>query len=87
MTKEEFQNQHIEEYRKWLYTPLGQAFLSTLTEFLTPYDFAKDLHLFAENRGSRRGGEHMIRNIIGLAMVVQKKPEVEATYGVPDRKK
>lgn len=86
MTKEEFQKQHIEEYRKWLHSPLGQALLSTLPEFLTPYDYSKDLHLFAENRGSRRGGEHMMRQIIGLSMFIAKKPDIEPTYGVPERK-
>lgn len=86
MTKDEFQKQYIEEYRKWLNSPLGQAFISTLPEFLTPYDSPKDVHLYADNRGSRKGGESMIRNIIALSLYVQKRPDAEPTYGVPDRK-
>lgn len=85
MKPQDFQKAYSAEFRTFLATPMGQAMLNTLSETIPVYEFAKEPHLFAENRGARRGYENCMRNLIGLSTFTPAKKEVEATYGVPNQ--
>lgn len=87
MTPEEFQSSYSGWLSDTLKTNQGQVFLSLLNSMRPPHESPKEEHLYADNRGSIRGYELCLRNIIGLMLPPKKREEIKPTYGVPDREK
>lgn len=82
MNKTEFYRTHSGELKTYLETPSGKAFLQVLATMCLPYEFPKEEHLLAENRGARRGYEVCVRNIFVLCAPPQVETAVEANYGI-----
>lgn len=85
MTQVEYQNTYYSELNKFLVTPCGQHFLSTLGTMRPGYEFPQQPHLLHENRGAMRGYELCLRNALILSKPPAVHHEVQPTYGVPNR--
>lgn len=85
MTREEFQKVYAADYKMFLETNCGKAFMATLAAMIPAVSFSDSVHLFAEDRGCRRGYEMCLRNSLFLAAPVRQISDVEVTYGVPSK--
>jgi len=86
MNKLEFKKNFSGELKAYLETNSGTNFIVALGGMRPPYEFPKEDHLLAENRGAIRGYELCLRNIMFLCSPVEDNSTIEANYGVPERK-
>lgn len=84
MTRQQFVDKHGEALKIFLNSECGIASLTFLNGMKPIYEFSKEPHLFAENRGATRGYELCLRNLISLSLLPKSNEEIEADYGVPD---
>lgn len=82
MNRQTFTDKYGGDFKKFIESPAGQAFVVTLNALAPPYEFSEKEHLFAENRGAKRGYELCLRNILTLLVPIKTKQEPEANYGV-----
>lgn len=85
MTKEDYQSKFGGEFKKFIESPAGQALVMTLSKMSPNYEYPKEEHLYADNRGSKRGYDLCLNNIFSLTVVSKPIPQPEANYGVPDK--
>lgn len=86
MNKTEFQKNFSGELKTYLDTSGGNNLILTLGGMRPPYEFPKEEHLLAENRGAIRGYELCLRNIMALCAPPQVETVVEANYGITSSK-
>lgn len=86
MTAREFQINHHGDLKLFLDTPVGKELLSALSSLRPPYSDSPHEHLFIDNRGTVKGYELCLRNMVALCLPPSPTTEVKANYGVDDRK-
>ncbi len=85
MTREEFQKKYSGDYAVMLASPMGQAMSQVLASLIPAYEYSKEPHLYADNRGKRAGYEDCLRKILSIHVPVVARREVEPNYGVPNQ--
>jgi len=86
MTATEFQTNHGPQLKEVINSPWGQQFFAVLNSLRPSYEFPVHEHLMIANREAIRGYELCLKTIVALSMPPKVVAEVEANYGVPDRK-
>lgn len=86
MTITQFQDKHGSEFNTFISSATGQAFLNIMAASQPVYKDEKEPHLYADNRGCKRGYEAAIRNIVALTVTQKQQQQPEADYGVPEKK-
>lgn len=86
MTAQEFQVAFSADLKKVLESQMGQNLVQILGGLRPQYEMSPHEHLFSDNRGSIRGYETCLRNLIGLAMPPKIAEQPPVNYGVPDKK-
>lgn len=84
MTRQQFEDQFGSAYREHMGSPLGQAIIGMLSANQPTYEFSQVPHIYADNRGAKRGYELCIRNMVGLAVPPKAVEQPKADYGVPE---
>lgn len=85
MTRQAYLMKYGSEFKTFIESPAGIEMLGTLNAMAPAYESSEHAHLYADNRGAKRGYQLCVNNIFGLSFTVKQDSSIDANYGVEDK--